>query len=615
MASSSTRLTQLHRRFEAISQISNQLQQLDQRFFWYRLTTFVGAWVLAILARFLFSGTTWLFVLIGMVVLFLVVVFFHRRLDRTRVRYKNAQEFFSQQIARASLDWEKIPNTIQIEPDPEHPYLNDINLVGDRSITQLINTTATQGGQKQLLDWFLQAQDKTEDIQNRQYLVKEIVTLPGFRNGFMLSLWGMKQGQELLWNDKVVRKWIDSVSNLKQLKRLLVVLGGLAILNYIFLALNLLAGWLPIWQFSLILYLFIYFFQSRQYEATFHQAYQISKDLQPLKDALMFMENYPASHKSLLQGLLDPIKQLSQKPSTFLRKIIAISSAASLQNNQILSLIINAILPWDVIFATILDIQKQQLNHLLPDWLNTLYKVESLVALANYAALNPEYNFPEIQESIQSPLFFTVGLGHPLIDKTKKVLNSFQFSEIGEVALVSGSNMSGKSTFLRTLGINLVLAYTGTVVNANQMKVPTLRLFTCIQVSDSLKDGFSYFYAEVRRLKRLLEWLKNEDQVPVFYLIDEIFQGTNHEERRIGSLAYLNALVDAHGIGVISTHDIELSKLAEVEIKIHNYNFQDAVVDNRMSFDYQLRPGPSPTTNALKIMALEGLPVNQNRRK
>lgn len=615
MASSHTRLQQLRNRLEAISKIANQLQQLDQRFFWYRLSTFAGAWVFAILARFLLPGIVWLYVLVGMIILFLVVVFYHRRLDQTRVRYKNAQEFFGQQVARASLDWNEIPNTIQVESDPEHPYMNDINLVGDRSLLQLIDSTATKGGQKQLLEWFLKAPQSEKIIQDRQKLVKEIVGLPGFRNGFILSVWGMKQGKEALWDDKVVRKWINSASNSRQLRRLLFLLGSLAILNYTLLALNLLAGWLPLWQFSLIAYFAIYFFQSRNYETTFQQAYQISKDLEPLQAALVFLEKYPASESSSLQRLLDHLHQSSQRPSGFLKKIVSISSAASLQNNQILSLLVNAILPWDVIFATILDIQKQKLNRLLSDWLNTLYIVEGLVALANFAYLNPDYTFPFIQEARQSPLLVAKSLGHPLIEKTKKVVNDFQFSEIGEVALISGSNMSGKSTFLRTLGVNLVLAYAGTVANANQFNVPLLRLFTCIQVSDSLKDGFSYFYAEVRRLRRLLEWLKIENQEPVFYLIDEIFQGTNHEERRIGSLAYLSALVDAHGIGAISTHDIELSKLAEEQHKIHNINFQDAVVNNRMSFDYILRPGPSPTTNALKIMAMEGLPVDKHRHE
>jgi len=307
--------------------------------------------------------------------------------------------------------------------------------------------------------------------------------------------------------------------------------------------------------------------------------------------------------------LLSAVKQSDQKPSSYLRKIVMISSAASLQNNQILSLLVNALMPWDIFFAYILDGFKQQLNHHLPAWLGIWYQAEGLTALANFAYLNPEYQFPVIRESITQPVLMAEGLGHPLIAKSAKVVNDFSFSNLGEVALISGSNMSGKSTFLRTLGVNLTLAYSGTVVNASQMQLSILRLFTCIQVSDSLKDGFSYFYAEVRRLRKLLSWLEERESMAVFYLIDEIFQGTNHEERRIGSLAYLKALVNANGVGAISTHDIELSKLADVEMRIHNFNFQDSVVEGKMSFDYCLRPGPSPTTNALKIMAIEGLPV------
>ena len=172
--------------------------------------------------------------------------------------------------------------------------------------------------------------------------------------------------------------------------------------------------------------------------------------------------------------------------------------------------------------------------------------------------------------------------------------------------------MSGKSTFLRTLGINQVLAFAGAPVNASKMKTGLLRLFTCIQVSDSLADGFSYFYAEVRRLKILLDLLKDDDPLPVFYLIDEIFRGTNNQERRIGSQSYLRALIRAKGSGVVSTHDLELAKLSDMHSNIINFHFRDDVREGKMHFDYQLRPGPSPSTNALKIMKNEGLPIDSD---
>ena len=612
MSSSHTRIRRLQQRLQSITTIAEQLKRIDQRFFWYRLSAFAGAWVLAILTRFLFLGWMWVWVLAGMILVFLVVVFFHRHLDQQRLQYQSAQAWLQVQLARAQLQWDLIPEIPAQPPNPDHPFMNDLNLVGERSLLQLMDTCATQGGRNLLHSWFLQPDSKITAIQNRQNLVKELVELSGFRTQMMLSGWQIRHDFKGLWDDAGILRWLKSHEPNRSIKRLLVLLSALAGLNYVLLALNLLAGWPPYWQFSLILYLGVYFFQYRSYQSTFADAYQLSKDLQPLEKSLVYLETYPARQGSDLGALLSPLKKPGQRPSAYLKKIVMISSAASLQNNQILSLLVNALLPWDVIFATILDGFRQQLSQYLPIWLDVWYQAEGLTALANYAYLNPEYHFPVIHAMTADPLFSAQGLGHPLIPRTEKVVNDFSFHQIGEVALISGSNMSGKSTFLRTLGINLTLAYAGTVVNASHMQCAILRLFTVIQVSDSLKDGFSYFYAEVRRLRALLNWLEDQNNTPVFYLIDEIFQGTNHEERRIGSLAYLNALVNANGVGAISTHDIELSKMAESELRIHNYNFQDSVVDGKMSFDYRLRPGPSPTTNALKIMAIEGLPVEIN---
>lgn len=611
MSFSHTRITLLQHRLQSISTIAEYLKKLDQRFFWYRLAAFLGAWVLAILTRFLFPGAAWIWVLAGVFVVFLMVVFFHRRLDRQRQQYQNAQEWLTQQVARANLDWEHLPDMPAQPSNPDHAFMNDLNLVGERSLLQLIDTCATRGGQERLQAWFLQPDLNLESIIQRQNLVKELLDLPGFRTRLMLIGWQIRQDFKGLWDDQGLFRWLKAHAPQNSIKRLLVLLSFLAGLNYVLLALNLFAGWQAYWQFSLVLYLGIYFFQYRTYQSTFQEAYQISKDLQPLEKSLMFLETYPARQGCQLAGLLSVVKQSDQRPSSYLRKIVLISSAASLQNNQILSLLVNALLPWDIFFAHLLDGFKHKLSLLLPAWLNVWYQAEGLTALANFAYLNPEYRFPVIREPVTNPIFTASGLGHPLIVKSEKVVNDFSIADLGEVALISGSNMSGKSTFLRTLGVNLTLAYAGTVVNADQMQVSILRLFTCIQVSDSLKDGFSYFYAEVRRLRRLLSWLEESESPAVFYLIDEIFQGTNHEERRIGSLAYLKALVNANGVGAISTHDIELSKLADVELRIHNYNFQDSVVDGKMSFDYRLRHGPSPTTNALKIMAIEGLPVEK----
>jgi DNA mismatch repair ATPase MutS len=200
-------------------------------------------------------------------------------------------------------------------------------------------------------------------------------------------------------------------------------------------------------------------------------------------------------------------------------------------------------------------------------------------------------------------------LGHPLLPPEECVCNDFTFAHLGEIALITGSNMSGKSTFLRTLGVNLCLAYAGAPVNASVLQTRLLRLFTCIKVSDSVTDGISYFYAEVRRLKALLRACEAEESIPLCFLIDEIFRGTNNRERLIGSRAYIHALARGRGVGVISTHDLELVTLADTIPRMRNYHFREEIHDGRMIFDYQLRPGPCPTTNALQIMHMEGLPI------
>ena len=372
------------------------------------------------------------------------------------------------------------------------------------------------------------------------------------------------------------------------------------------------SGILPaFWQFSLILYAAIYLFKYQDYKSIFEDAYSLGKSLSQFKSKLVFIETYRYPVNASIAGLASALLQKGNRPSTYLKKIVWITSAASLQNNQILWLLVNLLLPWDLIFAAVLNRYKVTLIQKLPAWLDVWYRLDALNALANFATLNPDYTFASISDDPhKTPILKAGQLGHALIKEEVKVCNDFEMEQTGEVVLITGSNMSGKSTFLRTLGINLVLAYAGAPVNANKLELRLMRLFTCIQVADSLADGFSYFYAEVHRLKSLLDLLQSSPDIPVFYLIDEIFRGTNNRERRIGSRAYVHALAHSSGVGVISTHDLELANLAEGDNQIHNYNFRDDVTDGKMVFDYKLREGPSPTTNALKIMELEGLPVN-----
>ncbi len=201
------------------------------------------------------------------------------------------------------------------------------------------------------------------------------------------------------------------------------------------------------------------------------------------------------------------------------------------------------------------------------------------------------------------------GIGHLLLSPAKRVTNNISLKGCGKVILVTGSNMSGKSTFLRTIGINACLAQAGAPVCADFFHANWMRIFSCIRVTDSLKAGLSYFYAEVKRLKIVLDAVKEDHPTPVLFLIDEIFKGTNNKEGLLGSEAFIRALVRSNGLGLISTHDLELSRLEGDLQGVTNVHFQETVEGNELVFDYRVRSGPCPTTNALKIMVKEGLPV------
>ena len=187
--------------------------------------------------------------------------------------------------------------------------------------------------------------------------------------------------------------------------------------------------------------------------------------------------------------------------------------------------------------------------------------------------------------------------------------NTILFEGLGRIFLVTGSNMSGKSTFLRTIGINTCLAQAGAPVCARSFRWSLVRMATCIRVDDSLDSGLSFFYAEVKRLKTILDNTQDSQGPPVLWLIDEVFKGTNNRERLMGGRALIAALAGGNGFGLVTTHDLELAELEQLLPGITNIHFQESVFEGALHFDYRLRPGPCPTTNALRIMALEGLPV------
>jgi hypothetical protein len=405
-------------------------------------------------------------------------------------------------------------------------------------------------------------------------------------------------------------RWLEVDFPARRLKWLLLAASLFTLLNAALFLLNL-AGWLPAyWVYSLVLYLAFYFANAGAVSGFLEAVVELDDELGKFRPALDFLETYPYGQRQHLRQLCAPFWG-DEPPSQQLRRIRWVTAAVGLRSNPVLGLLLNAVLPWDFLFGYLAGSLRQRAAATIPLWLDAWHRLDALCSLAGFAYLHPGYAFTEFLPvgAETEPILQASDLGHPLIPEGQRVGNDLTIPRLGEVLLITGSNMSGKSTWLKTLGVNLCLGYAGGPACAAALRLQPLRLHTCMRISDSITDGFSYFYAEVKCLRSLLEELREEHPLPLFYLIDEIFRGTNNRERLAGSRAFARALIGARGAGLIATHDLELAHLAESSPQVVNLHFRDEIADGRLVFDYMLRPGASPTTNALKIMQLEGLPV------
>jgi len=603
------RLNVLDRHVKRLAIEIKNLEQLDQRYFWIRLVVLLtGAVGFFIAYQYRQSN-----LLIGVVLLFLAifsfVVFLNRRVKRSILRFNLSKSYFFNQLARMQLDWEKIPKAPLIPVSEQHPYASDLNLTGPHSLHQLLNTSISVGGSSRLQDWLLETEPDLDAVNSRQAAVKEMRTLAGFRSRLVLSSNLVSVGDDEAWDGEQLVEWLHNKVEPKSLLPLLIILCVLAAANIGFFILFTLKVIPAIWIITLAVYAAVYLYTYRSMDEVFAQAHYLSTTLDKFQAVLVFLEQYTYRPGSRLNSLCEPFWGAGRRPSSFLRQIALIASASSISANPVVWLLINIFVPWDVFFAHQLQRYKLKMRNVLPIWLDAWYELEALNSLANFSYLNPDYAFPQISTSNDAACFSGQSIGHPLIPDEVKICNDFSLKQLGEVVIITGSNMSGKSTFLRTIGINLSLAYAGAAVDAENLSTRLFRLFSVIQVTDSLADGISYFYAEVHRLKALSNALKMNCDLPLFFLIDEIFRGTNNRERQIGGRSYVKMLVGGHGTGLISTHDLELVSIADQVPNVTNYHFEEQIAGGRMSFDYRLRPGPSKTTNALQIMQLEGLPV------
>lgn len=538
---------------------------------------------------------------------FLVVAAYHNRLEHRIHRLRLWTEVKQRHLARLRLDWSSLqpPPTVTAEG---HLYARDLDLLGPHSLLHLLDTAASAQGRARLASWLLAQPPSESSWTERRRLIRELTRLTLFRD--RLSVQARLLGDEEL-NGQRLTAVIQHQLHIPHLHIVLPIQALLAATT-LMLGLASLLQWLPgYWMISFGLYALIVF-QTDQGEELLEHAVGLHHEVEKLGVVLRYLETQARRPDSALGAACRPLTESDTAPSAVIRHLAWALHGASVKAHPLIHLVLNALCPWDLFFTFRLQQFQRRLHSLLPRWLDCLAEVEAASSVATFASLHPAYTWPSLRTE---PGIRASQLGHPLIPSASRIANDFTISGLGTIHLVTGSNMSGKSTFLRTLGLNLCLAQAGAPVCAAAFEWSWSRLACCIRVDDSLDAGLSFFYAEVKRLKTILSATEDRTAPPVLFLIDEIFKGTNNRERLTGSRAYIQALAKGQGYGLVTTHDLELTDLERSTPGLTNSHFQETVSAGALQFDYRLRSGPCPTTNALRIMELEGLPVPKEQAK
>ena len=603
------RAAQLQRVLVRIDRLIQRGTSTSSRFTTWRLAIFLAGLGCSIALYKSGWYTTGNSALAGFLILFIAVAAYHNRLEQQIHRLRMWKGIKAAHIARVALDWPQIPPRPSEAP-AGHFYAKDLDLAGPHSLLHLVDTTVSDYGRERLTAWLLDQPPDHEAWSRRRRLVQELAPRPLFRD--RLTLHARLAGEEEI-NGRRLAAVVQHPVGFPRLNVTLIVQIILALSTAV-LGFGALLGALPgYWMFSFGAYALIYF-MTDQGEHLLEHAVGLHLEMERLGTVLRHLERHAGRTTSALADTCAPLMHSAARPSLHLKQATRTLHAISVKANPLLHLGLNALGPWDLWFTRRLIHVQQSIKDHLPLWLDCLADIEAASALANFAYLHPNYAWPEPlqlspQDNGANVALRADRLGHPLLPATARMANDVRLDNLGSIHLITGSNMSGKSTFLRTIGINLCLAQAGAPVCAASFTWSWSRLACCIRINDSLDAGLSFFYAEVKRLKTILNATQDRSLPPVLFLIDEIFKGTNNRERLIGSRAFIKALSAGHGFGLVSTHDLELTDLEQEIPSLTNAHFQETVSSGALQFDYRLRPGPCPTTNALRIMELEGLPV------
>ncbi len=524
-------------------------------------------------------------------------------------------------LARSSDAWRTLPGRGDSVRPQNHPYADDLDLFGPGSLYQRISVAHTRYGERTLADW-LASPATAKTIRSRQSAVQALAPELEFRQALeaeglaIVEKRGREPGTFAIGegpDPEPLLRWAESPPRLigKLWVRVLAWALPIATITGMVLAFGFGYG-MVYWAAPLLLELAVLYAVRQPATETFTAVSATEGAFLRYGAMLELVENLGADSEWLRARQAELRDPEGISPSRSMRSFRSRVGWFDLRHNGMVYPFINALLLWDVHCTLALESWKAHSGRHARRWFQVLGETEAMASLAGLLHDEPSYCLPEIVESNGSGRtrghFEAQGLGHPLISSSRRVTNDVPTLEGGHALLITGSNMSGKSTFLRSIGVACALAFAGGPVCARKLSLTLSRVGTSIRVSDSLASGVSHFYAEIEKLKAVLD--ATERGEPVLFLLDEILHGTNSRERQVGARWVLAELLERGAFGIVTTHDMELCRLTpELMERVTQAHFRESVQNEQMTFDYQLRQGPVTAGNALRLMQLVGLGV------
>ncbi len=555
----------------------------------------------------LWAGITVVWVAgIALLVAFFVLVWWHNRVGRTRRRAAELRLINEEATLRSKRLWEQLPVRYNPEVRPDDPYARDLNVFGHASLFQLADTAGTLIGERTFASWLANAAPPAT-ITERQAAVAELAPEIDLRDELSLRGRLMSASDEkpdpdpfLRWAESaptlVMRKWLRPAALVS------VVLLWALVFAQIFGLVN-----YPFWAVFAIINFVFSLTLGREIYRTISQVNAGERGFKQYAEAFQLLSEAHFETASL-KRLQSELGAESAPAHTALRRLQKRVNFIIPPSAQ-LYFPLQAVTLWDVHLLGGLEHWQAQFGTHARGWITALGEAEALASLAALSHANPTWVFPTVAP--KADRLAAVQLGHPLLPDNGRVPNSVEVGPADTFLLVTGSNMSGKSTLLRAIGANIVLAQAGGPVCAEQLSMPPVVLWTCMRVEDSLEQGVSYFMAELQRLKQVVQAAEEAHGrgERLFYLLDEILQGTNTAERQIAARRVIHYLLEMGALGAVSTHDLGLAEAPELAAAARPVHFTELVLSGngssegaRMTFDYKLLPGIATSTNALKLM-------------